>query len=108
MFYKVSARLKENTAGELRRKLLDGTIENQKPDGQEIVASMRRAVKTKAGDIEWSEVCYCQRPLDHERTTVYDLHFSKLRTEAIDGYKRHEGRPFMELLDELASVSGGE
>ena len=47
MFYKVRARLKTDTAAELRRKLLDGTIQRQKPDGQEIVDSMRRAVASR-------------------------------------------------------------
>ncbi len=102
MFYKVRARLKEDTAVEFRRKLLDGTIQRQKPDGQEIVDSMRRAVVTDSGEVEWSEVCYCQKPLDHERTTVYDSHFDDLETEEVDGYQGHEGRPFMEYLDEQA------
>ena len=105
MFYKVRARLKADTAAELRRKLSDGTIAKQKPDGQEIVASMHRAVVTETGEIEWSEVCYCGRPLDHERTTVYDLHFDDLTTEVVDGYQQHEGKPFMAYLGELADVS---
>ena len=101
MFYKVRARLKSDTAVEFRRKLLDGTIQRQKPDGQEIVDSMRRAVVTDSGEVEWSEVCYCQEPLHHERTMVYDYHFGDLETEEVEGYQEHEGRPFMEHLDEL-------
>ena len=62
MFYKVRARLKKDTAIELQRKLLDGTIRRQQPDGREIVDSMQRAVVTDSGDIEWSEVCYCPSP----------------------------------------------
>ena len=102
MFYRVRARLRDDTAADLRAKLLDGTIAAQKPDGQEIVASMERAVVTDAGDILWSEVCYCSTPLAHERATVYDHHFDGLETEAIDGYEAHDGRPFMKHLAALA------
>ena len=102
MFYRVRARLREDTAAELRQKLLDGTIAAQKPDGQEIVASMERAVVTDAGEVLWSEVCYCGTPLAHERATVYDHHFDGLETETIDGYETHDGRPFMEHLAALA------
>ena len=104
MFYKVRARLKEDTATELRRRLLDGTIGRQQADGQEIVDPMRRAVVTDSGDIEWSEVCYCQTPLFHERTTVYDRYFNNLSTEPVEGCRQHEGRPFMTYLRELAEA----
>ena len=43
MHYTITARFKLETAAEFYRRLTDGTIENQKPDGKEIVASMRRA-----------------------------------------------------------------
>ena len=102
MFYRVRARLREDTAAELRRKLLDGTIAAQKPDGNEIVASMERAVVTVAGDVVWSEVCYCSSPLGHERETVYDHHFDGLTTEQIDGYETFDGLPFMDHLAMLA------
>ncbi len=105
MFYKVRARLKKDTATELRRRLLDGTIRRQQPDGREIVDSMQRAVVTDAGDIEWSEVCYCPSPLLYERTTVYDHYFNNLSTEPVENYQRHEGRPFMTYLKELAEAS---
>ena len=105
MFYKVRARLKNDTAAELRRRLLDGTVGRQEPDGREIVDSMQRAVVTDSGDIEWSEVCYCQTPLLHERTTVYDHYFNNLSTEPGENYQQHEGRPFMTYLKELAEAS---
>ena len=75
MHYRVRAQLREETAGEFGRLLRDGTIARQKPDGQEIVESMERAVVTESGTIEWSEVCYCETPLQHERSTVYDRFF---------------------------------
>ena len=103
MHYRVRAQLREETAGELRRLLRDGTIARQKPDGQEIVESMERAVVTESGTIEWSEACYCETPLQHERSTVYDRFFDGLTTEPVDGYQSHDGRPFLDYLDGLAS-----
>ncbi len=105
MFYVVRARLKKEAAADFRRSLLDGTIAGQRPDGSEIVDSMKRAVVTDAGDIEWSEVCYCPTPLAHERKTVYDHHFDDMTTEVVDGYQQHTGRPFMDYLEEVAGAS---
>lgn len=102
MHYRVRAQLREETAGEFRRLLRNGAIARQRPDGREIVESMERAVVTETGAIEWSEVCYCETPLRHERSTVYDRFFDALTTEPIDGYRSHDGRPFLEHLDELA------
>lgn len=102
MFYRVSAQLKLENAAEYFRKLTDGTIERQRPDGAEIVASMHRAVLTDAGRVLWSEVCYCPTPLAHERATVLDLHFDDLKTDVIDDYQDFEGRPFMEHLAAVA------
>ena len=102
MHYRVRGRLREETAGDLGRLLRDGTIARQRPDGQEIVESLQRAVVTKDGVIEWSQVCYCQTPLQHERSTVYDRFFDNLTTEPVDGYQSHVGRPFLEYLDRRA------
>lgn len=98
MHYTVTARLIPVTAADLLRKLTDGTIESQKPDGEEIVASMQRAVIDDEGVVRWSEVCYCPTPLQHERETVYDHHFSDIDTEQADGYVEFEGKPLMEFL----------
>ncbi len=38
MHYTITARFKPDTAADFYRRLRDGTIENQKPDGKEIVA----------------------------------------------------------------------
>jgi len=56
MHYEVTARFMETTADEFLRILGDGTISNQKPDGGELVASMKRAVVTTSGEVKWSEV----------------------------------------------------
>ena len=102
MHYLVRGRLRQETAVELGRLLRDGTIARQEPDGQEIADSMERAVVTATGDIEWSEVCYCDTPLRHERATVYDRFFDDLTTEPIEGYRSHAGRSLLDHLDRLA------
>ena len=43
MYYTVKARYIPDRIAEFHRKLLDGTIKAQRPDGPEIVASMQRA-----------------------------------------------------------------
>ena len=50
------------------------------------------------GVVRWSEVCYCETPLLHERKTVYDQHFTEIETEEVECYVKIEGRPFMEYL----------
>jgi len=40
VFYSVKARFIENKMGEFYQKLTDGTIKNQKPDGEEVINSM--------------------------------------------------------------------
>ena len=98
MHYTVVARFISNTAAEFHRLLTDGTIESQKPDGKEIVASMKRAKIDEAGVVHWSEVCYCPTPLQHERATVYDHYFETIQTEEVEDYVEFEGEDFMEHL----------
>ena len=105
MYYTVRARLREGTAAEFRRLLRDGTIARQAPDGQEIVESMQRAVVTTGGVVEWSQICYCPTPLQHERATVYDRFFDDMTTERVEEYSPHDGRPFLAQLDELADAA---
>ena len=103
MHYRVTARLIEETAAEFFRKLSDGSIADQKPDGREIIASMQRARIDPSGDICWSERCYCATPLEHERQTVYDQYFREMTTVEIaqDAEPRFEGQPLMEYLEQL-------
>ncbi len=98
MYYVVTARFKSITAAEFYEKLTDGTIQSQKPDGKEIVASMRRAKISQDGTVRWSEVCYCPTPLQHERKTVYDHFFEDIQTEEVEDYTEFEGEDFMEHL----------
>ncbi len=102
MFYKVCARFRTGTAADFLERLSDGTIQNLQPDGAEMVASMNRAVVSADGSVEWSEQCFCSTPLAHERATVLDTYFEDLSTELIDGYRAHEGEPFMGYLKQLA------
>ena len=98
MHYTVQARLIPDTAADFLRKLTDGTVEKQKPDGKEIVASMQRAVVDEEGVVRWSEVCYCPTPLQHERSTVYDQHFTAIATQEVEEYVQFEGDAFMTYL----------
>ena len=101
MIYRVTATFKSDTAAELRQRLEDGSIAAQRPDGREIVDSLRRAVVRDTGQIVWSEQCYCQPPLAHERATILDHHFDDVTTEAVADHERYDGRPFMEYLDAM-------
>ncbi len=102
MIYKVRARFKTATAADFLEKLTDGTIQDQRPDGAEMVRSMNHAVVAADGSIEWSEKCYCGTPLAHERATVLDSYFEELSTDLIDDYRDYEGKPFMAYLKQLA------
>ncbi|MGI9354874.1 MAG: hypothetical protein ACR2PF_06905 [Rhizobiaceae bacterium] len=102
MIYHVRATFKDETAAAFLSKLSDGTIQNQRPDGPELIASMDRAVMNPEGQIEWTELCYCDPPLAHERATVLDLHFDDIESEPVEAYGMSEGQPFMAHLQELA------
>ena len=104
MIYHVQAKFRLGTAQSLLAKLTDGTIGEQRPDGAELVAAMNRAVVAGGGKVEWSEMCFCQSPLHHERTTVLDHHFDDITTDPIDGHQAYQGRPFMEFLVEAAEA----
>lgn len=103
MIYHVRAKFRSETAAEFLTKLTDGTIANQRPDGPELVASMDRAVVNAEGQIEWSELCYCDPPLAHERATVLDVHFEDIWTYPIESHVQYEGQPFMNQLRALVT-----
>ncbi len=99
MIYSVKARFIEEKMGEFYRKLTDGTIQNQKPDGQEIINSMKRAKITEPNTIQWSEMCFCPTPLKHERETIYNHFLTDMETEIIDDYAEFDGELFFEFLE---------
>ncbi len=104
MIYAVTARLIEKRQAELHHKLTDGTIAAQRPDGMEIVASMRRARVAGDGTVRWTELCYCSPPLRHERETVLDRYFTDIQTEPAEAHARSDGRPLMDLLGEAGGL----
>lgn len=106
MIYAVSARLIEHRRAEFYRRLTDGTIAGQRPDGAEIVASMRRARVAEDGTVCWTELCYCPTPLRHERETVLDHYFSNIETETADGHSTFAGEPLMDLLTAVSAAAG--
>jgi len=98
MIYKVTAKFFDNKAKEFYQKLTDGSIQNQKPDGTEMVDSMHRASIENSGLIMWSELCYCNPPLAHEKSTVFDNYFTEISIKPIDGYEEYEGDSFWDYL----------
>jgi len=98
VIYTIKARYIEKKMGEFYQKLTDGTIQNQKPDGYEIVNSMKRAKITKPNIIQWSEMCLCPTPLKHERETVYDHFLTDIETEVVNDYAEFEGESFMDFI----------
>lgn len=99
VIYSIKAQYVEEKMTEFYQKLTDGTISRQKPDGQEIVASMKRAKMTGSKTIQWSEMCFCNPPLKHEKATVYDQYLTNLETKIIDGYIEFEGESFFDFLE---------
>ncbi len=98
MRYLVKARFIEGNMKEFYRNLTDGTIASQKPDGQEIVSSMKRAKITGPTDIVWCETCFCPTPLAHERETVYDHYLTEIETTEIDSDPEIQGDSFWDQL----------
>ena len=98
VIYSIKARYIEKKMVEFYLKLTDGTIQNQKPDGQEIVNSMKRAKITESNIIQWSEMCFCPTPLKHERETVYNHFLTDMETMVIDDNVEYEGEFFMDFL----------
>ena len=101
MIYSIKAKFNEERMKEFFQKLTDGTIENQKPDGKEILSSMKRAKITQPGIIQWSEMCYCSPPLKHERQTVYDDYLTEMEINPIEDFLDFQGESFFEYLKKL-------
>jgi hypothetical protein len=101
MIYSVKAKFIGEKMKEFFQKLSDDTIKNQKPDGAEILSSMKRAKIIEPGVIQWSEMCFCSPPLKHERQTFYDKFFSDMEIKKIDDYEKFEGKSFFDYLKSL-------
>ena len=100
VIYSVRARPVKERLAEFHRRLTDGTIEGQEPDGREILRSMRHAKISRSGTVQWREECFCSPPLRHERETVYDVFFTDLEAGPVSDCAGFEGRPFFEFLEE--------
>ena len=104
MKYLVTAKYIESRAPDFYKKLTDGSIESQRPDGREIVASMKRARITEPGIIQWFETCYCPTPLKHERETVYDLYLEEISAREVDHFQEVPGdQSFWSYLESVSS-----
>ena len=99
MQYSVRAVPKTEQLGRLWKILNDGTVERQEPDGPEIVASMKRAVVT-GQSVEWYETCFCNPPLNHERTTIYDQFFTGIQIQPEADRTGSPGDSFWQYLRE--------
>lgn len=102
MIYRVRAKYIKEKLSEFYMKLNNGTISRQKPDGPEMVASMKRAKIIHPGKIEWFETCFCPTPLQHERATVYDFFLSDITTELVDEYGQIKGESFWYYMGTLS------
>lgn len=106
MIYKVRAKFIEEGLEDFYEKLTNGTINSQRPDGEEIVASMKRAKLTTPGIVEWFEMCLCPTPLQHERKTQYDFCFTEIETELVEDYGEVEGKSFWSYMDSNKIAKG--
>ena len=104
MIYKIKARVIDETIGEFYFKLAEGTVAKQRPDGEEIVAAMKRAVLTGPDVAEWYETCFCPTPLYHERQTQYDFYFTDMTTEPAKGYAEIQGASLWSYMASKAEV----
>ena len=80
MLYKVQTNFHEELLSEFYKKLTDGTIQNQKPDGSFIVKAMKEAKFVNSTTLSWYEECFCSTPFAHELDTIYDTYFYNFRT----------------------------
>ena len=98
MKYRVNANLMPDRAAAFYAVLTDGTVQNQRPDGDAIASAMKDAKMTGPDTIEWYESCYCVSPLKHERETVYDKYFTDITTELVEQFGDVEGESFWDYL----------
>jgi hypothetical protein len=102
MKYSVRARPRIEKLPRLWTILNNGTVEQQEPDGKEILASMKRAVIVD-GEARWNETCYCTPPLRHERSTVYDEYFTGIEIKPLKNLAPLGGELFWDYLREYSS-----
>ncbi|MEX2356465.1 MAG: hypothetical protein WD535_05450, partial [Thermaerobacterales bacterium] len=93
----VRARLREDRAEELARRLVEGEFESIRPFGTSLARSLNGARRDpETQDALWEEECYCSPPLAMERAEVLDRYFAGIITEAVSentGWQRIAGLP---------------
>jgi len=100
MLYKITAHINKENIKEFYAKLTDDSIASLEPDGQEMLASMQRAIIDTDKIVTWYENCFCAVPLNHERTTVYDHYFDTFSPLLVDEIKKDlEGSSFWEYME---------
>ena len=60
---------------------------------------MKRAKITAPNTIQWSEMCFCPTPLEHEQATVYAQYLTNFETTVINDYVEFDGESFFTLLE---------
>ncbi|NKI30442.1 hypothetical protein [Croceivirga thetidis] len=103
MIYRVSAKFNFDKTLEYLQKLIDGSIEKQRPDGPEIIRAMYSATIDENGIVNWTEKCFCPTPLKHERETVYDFYFTELNTIPTPKHEITAGVSFICKLHSLSA-----
>jgi hypothetical protein len=128
MRYLVTARVKAGKEKALLRAIEEGTLGRGSVAGDEYLRNMSEARIRDDGKIRWVEVCFCDLPLAEERgywEEYFDLvrvqdahHRSRCRdlngtepwaccecdcTEKLEKHLESRGRPFLELLRDVAS-----
>ncbi len=101
MKYKVTASPLKDKMPAFYEALTNGTVQNQKPDGAEIVSAMRQAKFTSPDSIEWYETCFCPSPLQHERETVYDQYLTNIEAQLVEKTGEIEGEAFWSYLEQV-------
>jgi hypothetical protein len=84
MLYIVEAKFHDDLLSEFFTNLTNDTIKEQKPNGLEIVNSMKIAKIKDDNSLVWYENCFCATPLKHERETVYDNYLYDFKTTLVD------------------------
>ncbi len=98
MIYHVKAKYIEKNLHKLYKELTNGVIQNMKPDGEEMVASMKRAKIFDGHTVQWFEMCYCETPLQSERGKVFDQYFTDMETTEVSLFGDLDGESFFEFL----------
>jgi len=99
MNYQVTAKFHKDQLAEFFKKLSDGTIESQKPDGAEILNSMKRAIIKEDESLKWFETCFCATPLKHERETIYDTYFYEMKITLVEKHQELQGKLFWDYME---------